>query len=55
MNEPPSKPPELYTYVDELGRTITVYPPGYAEGVAPRDYVKPRGKRGVREATIALD
>ena len=32
MTNPPG---EVTTYVDELGRTITKCPPGYARGVFP--------------------
>lgn len=32
-----------YTYTDELGRTITRYPPGWAEGAEPGCTTLPRG------------
>lgn len=34
---------EPYRYVDELGRLVTRYPPGWAEGSTPGASAKPRG------------
>jgi hypothetical protein len=38
---PPPGDPEVYT--DELGRKVTRYPPGYAEGARPQGSVRPSG------------